>query len=280
MIKVSCCIPGKLPHEAGLVATNQYEKLLFGYQYLTSIGFDTVETSVGMILDLTDEERAKLRADRDAGRFELDVCNCLLPSQYSIITDEAGYIALFNYLEDTFTKLSFIGVKKVVFGSGRARSTPADRDPAECDVIRTDFLVRSNQLCEKYGITMVLEPLNKGETNWVNTIPEGAKVVRDMNLSHIRLLADGFHMAKEGEDPAILREVGDILSHTHFAEVTHRHAPYTYDDDYENRFFGTLKEIGYNGIVSCECGYRSFHEDILNAVNRMKEIFNSRYNIV
>ena len=68
MIKVSCCIPGKLPSEAGRVAKSQYEKLLWGYQYLTSIGFDTVETSVGMVLDLTDEERAHLCADRTAGR--------------------------------------------------------------------------------------------------------------------------------------------------------------------------------------------------------------------
>lgn len=272
MIKVSCCIPGKLPPEAGLVATSQYEKLLFGYQYLTSIGFDTVETSVGFVLDLTDEERAKLRADRDAGRFELKVCNCLLPSQHSIITDEAGWIALFDYLEDAFAKLSSIGVTMVVFGSGRARSTPADREVTECNAIRTDYLIRCNDLCEKYGITMVLEPLNKGETNWVRTITEGAEVVRSLNLPHIRLLADGFHMAKESEDPSVLRDVGDILAHTHFAEVTHRHAPYTYDEDYENRFFGTLKEIGYDGIVTCECGYRSFHEDAMNAAKRMKAI--------
>ena len=119
---------------------------------------------------------------------------------------------------------------------------------------------------------MVLEPLHSGETNWVNTIPAGAEVVRRLNLPHIRLLADGFHMAKEGEDPSVLRKVSDILSHAHFAEVTHRHAPYTYDEDYENRFFSTLKEIGYDGIVTCECGFRSFHEDAMNAAKRMKEI--------
>lgn len=272
MIKVSCCIPGALPPEAGLVAANQYEKLLFGYQYLTSIGFDTVETSVGFVLDLTDEERARLRADREAGRFELNVCNCLLPSGYSIITDEAGWNSLFEYLEDAFAKLSEIGVNTVVFGSGRARSTPAHRDAAECDAIRADYLIRCNDLCERYGITMVLEPLNSGETNWVTTIPEGARVVRRLNLSRIRLLADGYHMAKEGEDPSVLRSVGDILAHAHFAEVTHRHAPYTYGEDYENRFFDTLKEIGYDGIVTCECGFRNFHADAVNAAKRMKEI--------
>ncbi len=269
MIRTSCCIPGNLPPEAGLVATSQYEKLLLGYQYLTSIGFDTVETSVGFVLDLTDEDRAKLRADREAGRFDLCVCNCLLPSRHSIITDEAGWIALFDYLEDAFAKLSSIGVNTVVFGSGGARSTPAGRDVVECDRIRTDYLIRCNDLCDRYGITMALEPLHAGETNWVNTIAQGAEVVRRLNLPHIRLLADVYHMAKEGEDPAVLWEVGDILTHTHFAEVTRRHAPYTYDEDYENRFFTTLKEIG---IVTCECGYRSFHEDAMNAAKRMKEI--------
>lgn len=272
MIKVSCCIPGKLPPEAGLTATNQYEKLLFGYQYLTSIGFDTVETSVGFVLDLTDEERAKLAQDRASGRFELAACNCLLPSQHSIITDEAGWKALLAYLDDAFPKLAELGVKVVVCGSGRARSTPEGRSETECDAIRRDFLVYCNGLCEKYGITMVLEPLNKGETNWVNTVAEGAAVVRELNLPHIRLLADGFHMAKEGEDPSVLREVGDVLVHTHFAKLTHRHAPYTYDSDYEDRFFSALKEMGYNGIMTCECGYRSFHEDAANAAKRIKEV--------
>lgn len=271
MIKVSCCIPGKLPPQAGLDPQNPYEKLLFGYQYLTGLGFDTVETSVGSVLELSDEERTRLAADREAGRFELNVCNCLLPSGYSVFTDAAGTKRLFDYLEDVFSKLSGIGVKTVVFGSGRARSIPDGMNPEEGEAFLLNYLTRCNGLCEKYGITMALEPLNSGETNWVQTVPDGARVVRKLNLPHIRLLADGFHMAKMGEDPGVLRDVGDILVHTHFAEVTHRHAPYTYDTDYEDRFFGVLKEIGYNGIMTCECGYRNLHEDARNAALRIQE---------
>lgn len=272
MIKVSYCIPGTLPPEAGLVAQNPYERLLFGYQYLKSLGFDAVETSVGFVLALSDKERARLAEDYRAGRFSLEVCNCLLPSGYAIVTDEAGWNALFSYLEDALGKVASVGVKKVVFGSGRARTFPEGRDRNECETILFDYLTRCNALCERYGLTMTLEPLHYGETNWVNTLEQGAEVVRRLNLPHIRLLADGYHMAKVGEAPEAVLAVGDVLAHAHLAEGTKRHAPFTYDGEYETRFLRALKAIGYDGILACECGQVDFHRDAKHAVEAIKRI--------
>lgn len=271
MIKVACCIPGSLPPETGYAPISHYETLLFGYRYLRECGFDTVETSVGFVLKLTDGERQALLDLKERGEFEIAVCNCMLPGGYSI-TGEDDPTRLYAYLDDAFEKVASLEIPIIVFGSGGARRIPDGADSKVCEERIFAFLRHCNALGERYGITVALEPLHKGETNWINHLTEGEAFVRALDLPHIRLLADGYHMAKEGDDPLSLAKVSDILVHAHLAEVTKRHAPGTYGGRYEIEFLQELKKSGYNGTVTCECGFRNFVEDTPATAKFMKSI--------
>ena len=104
----------------------------------------------------------------------------------------------------------------------------------------------------------VIEPLNKLETNWCNTVAEGAAVVRRLNLKNVRLLADGYHMSREDEPYSVLTDNRDILLHCHIASSDRRIPGGT---DYEKGFLDTLKAMDYDGIVTVECGFTDFREE-------------------
>jgi sugar phosphate isomerase/epimerase len=42
----------------------------------------------------------------------------------------------------------------------------------------------------KYDITIVIEPLNKSETNIINSVAEGYKLAQQVNHPNVKLLAD------------------------------------------------------------------------------------------
>ena len=65
------------------------------------------------------------------------------------------------------------------------------------------------------------------------------------------MLADFFHMDEENEPFETLREHRDWVVHIHLAD-TGRRNPGTGSYDYD-RFFGLLREIDYQGLMSAEC---------------------------
>ena len=91
--------------------------------------------------------------------------------------------------------MNMFGVEYVVFGSGSARSMPEDMDSEArlASVLR--FLRMCEKYCEKYDITVVIEPLTlKGDNNYINSVAEGFAVAEAASLPHIELLADLGHV--------------------------------------------------------------------------------------
>ena len=263
MISLSCCIPGGsfMPEGEGAIPMSSRERLENGYRVITGLGYDAVEATVGLVMTLSDADVAALVEKRRKGEFALDVCNSFIPGNLPIVTDKAGEEKLRAYVEEAMKRLSALGVKIVVFGSGKARTIPDTVDRAAGEAMIDRFLVFCNDLCETYGLTVVIEPLNQRETNWVYTVADGAKVVRRLGLPHVLLLADGFHMAREAEDPAVMAKNKDILLHTHLASSEKRGYPGMEGGAYETEFLRVLTDMDYDGIVTVECGFSDFAKE-------------------
>jgi sugar phosphate isomerase/epimerase len=259
-MKISCCIPGGsfMPQGEKEVPMSSYDRLTEGCRVMRELGYDAAEATVGLIMALSEDEVTALQNAYKAGEFSLDACNSFIPGHLPIITDEEGTQKLYAFVDDAIARMSSIGIKYVVFGSGAVRRIPEgyDRDAAQEKI--DAFIRQVDACCEKYGMTCVIEPLNKAETNWCNSVAEGAAVVRRLNLKNVRLLADGYHMSKEGEPYSVLVDNRDILTHCHIASAD-RKIPGT--TDYEAGFLETLKNIGYDGIVTVECGFGNFRKE-------------------
>ena len=101
------------------------------------------------------------------------------------------------------------------------------------------------------GIRVLLEPLNRYETNLINRLEDGADIVRSLDCENVFLLADLFHMNIEEESIAqAIRASSEYIGLVHFADSNRRPAGLGHID--MAAVAEALEEIGYNGYVSAE----------------------------
>jgi sugar phosphate isomerase/epimerase len=163
---------------------------------------------------------------------------------------------LLRYIESALRRARQAGIRHIVFGSGAARHIPEGFSPAEA---RAQFLHLLRGLAlqaEIYRIVIVVECLNRGECNFLNRLAEGASLVEEVAHPHVRLLADLYHMAVEGEGAAELVKHGHLIAHVHVAELRGRQAPGTHGEDF-GPSLRALRQIDYSGDISFECTWQN-----------------------
>jgi len=102
-----------------------------------------------------------------------------------------------------------------------------------------------------HGVILIYEPLNRYETNLLNTLKAGSEFLKTHDLKNVRLLADLFHMNIEEDNlPQIILESGNDIGHVHFADSNRR--PMGFGHTNMQPIALALKEIGYAGYVSAE----------------------------
>lgn len=115
---------------------------------------------------------------------------------------------------------------------------------------------------EQVGAAVLLEPLNRYESNSLPTQADGAEIVRKLNSKSVRLMSDTFHMhIEETNSPATLRAVGDCIGHVHLADNT-RKEPGSGDIDF-GAIMAALREIGFGGYMAFECGLTGLADQVL-----------------
>lgn len=203
-------------------------------------------------------------------------CNSFLPGRLKSVGPEAVHDEILAYAETAFKRAQMLGIETIVFGSGGSRSIP-EGFPA--DSARQQFITllkRMGPVAGKYDVTVVLEPLNKKEVNFLNSVKEGAGIVEEVDHPNIRLLADIYHMMMEDEGPESILEHGHLIKHLHIAEEEGRAAPGTHNEDFVP-YFRALKEIGYTGRISIEGRWDDLAAQAPGAIaymNQQKSILN------
>lgn len=97
-----------------------------------------------------------------------------------------------------------------------------------------------------------LEPLNRYEATYLNTVGHAADLCRAADHPRIQLMADLFHMnIEEADIPASLREVAPYLGHVHLAD-SQRRLPGHGHTDFVGAF-RALREIEFGGWLALEC---------------------------
>ena len=101
------------------------------------------------------------------------------------------------------------------------------------------------------GVALIYEPLNRYETNLVNTVAEGVDLMKSLSTDHVKLLADLFHMnIEEASLPDAIRAGEGFIGHVHFVDSNRRAAGMGHMD--LARVAAALGEIGYDRYASAE----------------------------
>lgn len=102
------------------------------------------------------------------------------------------------------------------------------------------------------GVSLLLEPLNRYESDWLNTTKDALSVIKQLGAANLKYLADTYHMNIEEVDiGASIRRAGNSLGYVHLVDSNRcgpgqGHLPF-------RDVLNALNDIGYDGYLSLEC---------------------------
>ncbi len=135
---------------------------------------------------------------------------------------------------------------------GLIRGTVGKREREEAVKLLIEGLREVGIYASGKGVSLVIEPLNRYESDYLNTADEVAEVIEKVGLENVGLLLDTFHMnIEERSFEETIEKHALILKHFHVAD-SNRWAPGYGHIDFPS-IFKALKGVGYDGYVSVEC---------------------------
>ena len=201
--------------------------------------------------------------------YPMPAANVLLPAALKCSGPAIDYARLDRYAHTVFRRCKEIGMTYIVFGSAGARMVPEGFSLNAAFEQYVDILRQFAPLAEENGVTIVVEPLNRGECNLVNTILEGAEAVRRANCNSVKLLVDLFHMLRNGESPDDILKVGPLIRHAHLAENKDRAAPGINGENFRP-FLRALRKVGYNDRLALEPTWTDLPNQLAPALKELR----------
>lgn len=236
-------------------------------------GYDYMEGSVDGVLKPRESEEVfqGILAQWKASPLPVKVLNCFIPGDLKICTPDSPLMALYDYARTAIRRAAEAGIEQIVFGSGGARQVPEGYSREKAWQQLLAFSRFCAQEAQNAGVVIALEPLNSKECNIITGVREGAKLVREVDNPHFRLLVDSYHWGIEGETATDIEACGSVLSHAHVATYPARVAPGMEDCGLEN-FLHALKSCGYDARVSVEAAIGNTEKEFCGALAYLRGI--------
>ena len=212
------------------------------------------------IIELAVHEPTKIdvpslnKALESAGMENNPVCGMFPPDRDLRGTVEQQENSL-SYLKELVDLAAAIGSDKVagpMFSSvGRCNLHTEAEKSQQSDLIASN-LAKACAYAESKNVTLMMEPLNRFETDCINTLQQGKAMIDKVGSPALKMLIDTFHMHIEESDSAqaILDVGAAYIGHLH-ACGNHRGIP-GQDQVHWKPIFSALKAIGYAGDMSME----------------------------
>lgn len=220
-------------------------------------GFASVELAIE---DPSHIDPGYVKAQLDkAGLVCGSYCAMLGPDR-DLRGDGQQQITSLKYLMSCIDQMVVLGcpslIGPVYSAVGRADAVPKHEYARQWNMVVKNLKVLA-RYAQKNGKQVCLEPLNRFETDFINTCEQGLKMVQDVDSPALRLQLDTFHMNIEEKflGAAVLK-AGKHLGHLH-ACGSDRGTPGGDHTDW-TAIAKALKKIKYDGDVVIE----SFIPDI------------------
>lgn len=237
------------------------------------LGFDALE------ICLEDPARvsaaAVLKAAGDAG-VVVTVCGAFGPDRDLSHEEPERRRLGVDYVKACVDLAAQVGAPNVIgpmyAATGKTRLLPeAERERQRAWA--AEGLREAGRYAAERGVGLAIEPLNRFETDLVNTVAQGLDLCDRIGLDNVGLLLDTFHMnIEERSIPAAIQAAGPRLRHFHACE-NDRGAPGTGHIEWE-AVFAALAGIGYDGFTVIE-SFTPEIKEIARAVSTWRPVANS-----
>jgi len=220
-------------------------------------GFDTVEIPIE---DPSHIDPVKVRAALDKHGIACgSVCACMGPGRDFRGTEEEQKTAMI-YCKALIDQMVVLGCPSLIGPIysvvGKADAVEPDQQKVEWDLVVKN-LKELAKYAESKGVQLCIEPLNRFETDFLNTCDKGLKLIKAIGSKAVKLHLDTFHMnIEEKNQAAAILKAGALLGHFH-ACGSDRGTPGNDHIDWKP-IAKALKSIKYKGDVVIE----SFTTDV------------------
>lgn len=239
---------------------------------IAKMGYDYIECRFNLFAEQDNEKIEELRRSLERNNIKCESCNCFIPGSMHITGDSVDEKALSEYIETGMKGASALGCKIVVFGSGGARSIPEgyDREKGTAQIIHflKDIV---SPIAEKYGMTVVIEPLKRPDSNILNTVREAVALTEKVNSPYISALADLYHMYGENETEESLLAFSGKIKHCHIANAADRSYPKESDGFDYSKFILVMQSVGCERC-SVEGSTKDYLKDSKESVELLKKL--------
>lgn len=244
-MKLGCCL--------NMLGTPEDD---IGQRWIASVkaaGYDYVELPLAQVMALSSQGFEILLHRMAQMGISCESCNNFFPASVRLTGPDADTARIIRYVDKALERACRLGAKVIVFGSSGAKNVP-DGFPMETAFYQiVEVLQMIGPKARQAGIEIVIEPLNRLESNIITNLTEGADLMRQVADSQVSLLVDYYHYTMEHETLSTLKQYLPLIHHVHFAEPDGRVIPTAPQKSYAP-FFSALMDGNYNGRVSIE-GY-------------------------
>ena len=224
-----------------------------GYTGLEIAPFTLVKKGVGEITATQRQEMVKAMADNGLTCAGLHWLLAPPPTALHFTCPDDRFRAKsVGYLNELIDFCGDLGGKALIFGSPKQRNTVG----ISIDEARKHFadgLAAVADHAQNRGVHVLIEPLDKTQTDVVNITAEAMELVEKINHPAIQTMFDFHNTADETLSlDAIITKYFNCIQHVHIQEMD---GQYLGTGDAATRFvkaFQTLKDLGYNKWVSLE----------------------------
>lgn len=187
------------------------------------------------------------------------VCGAMGPGRDLRGTPEDQQTA-FHYIRDCIDIMPILGARVL---AGPLYSAVGRANPESGDAYRQQWKTVVKHLrelgayAEQKGVLLAIEPLNRYETDFINTCEQALNLLADANSPALRIHLDSYHMnIEEKFSEAAIRNAGNLLAHFH-ACGSDRGIPGNDHIEWD-QITAALKLVGYGGDIVIE----SFTPDV------------------
>lgn len=243
-------------------------------EFAKGAGCEYIEAGTAKVLMplKPDEEFSQTFESVSSESLKVKCFNVFIPGELKSVGENAQHEKIIEYASIAFKRAERIGADIIVFGSSGSRTVPDGFDHEKAKEQFISLCKSLAPIADKHKITLAMEALNKGETNFINYLRESAEIVEAVKHPGLKMICDIYHALKESDPPNELIRFKHHLVHCHIAEKEKRTPPGVMGDDFTS-YFKALKQINYQGRISLECNWNNFESELPVAVRTLKDQF-------
>lgn len=228
------------------------------YEKIAAAGFDYAELDLPEIEELSEEAFAAFCEKVKQVGFPVKSGSRALPiASPWFFTEDFSMDAYKAYMEKACRRAAILGIQKIIIGNGKARWL-IDETSIQKERNFIDLLSLFSKYCAENGIEMILEPLGPDYSNYINTLPDAVRVVKEAGDKNLFIMADMRHMVRGGETYDHIAECADYLHHFHIDNpetFPARPWPDAADGFDYKPFLNAIKAIAPEGTMTIEADY-------------------------